>query len=159
MRFKDFLKDSSFGYMFESLDSPFNIGSTVKNSDSVTYYYISDKNLNKDYRIFVERIKNTISIGFERKLNSNWNIYELTNDLSTKEILGLFSTVVYIVKQQKNIDGIMFGSIETKKQRLYINIGQKIAKKMDLKIMYDDSAVFLYKEDMEIFNKNWKYKK
>jgi len=135
-KFRNFLFELS-----ESLDSPVGIDK-IKTQGYMTFYYI--KFNNKKYRIFVERQEDVINIGFERKLDS-WVVSEVTNDLTSKEILSLFSTVIVIVKNTKNLRGIFFSSDLDKKEQLYFNMARKIAKKLDLKVGRNKQGIFVYK--------------
>ena len=129
--------------MYESFNPNISIKETYI-KDNVTFYVL-DKNemSDKEYRVFVEKVDNDIHIGFERKLNNEWNIYDITNDLQTKEILGLFGTVIDIVEKYK-ADTIMFRTENYKKGQMYWNITRKIASKFNYGVSRDDNIIVLY---------------
>ena len=156
LNFKDFKN-----YIKESFDSSYETEYIGKGSFGVDLYLIPIND--KEYRMFIEQIDNDLHIGFERKLNNKWTISEITNDLSTKEVLGLFGTLIKVVKYKRKkskIDSIYVSTEDFKKAQTYFNILIKVAKKINAKVIRDENGITLYFNDIEtIKHKIFKYKK
>ena len=137
MNFKD--------YILESLDSNFII-EKVEVVGNVSLYYLHMKN-DKNYRIFIEEVKDKsgvhLHLGFERKIGEYWVIDEITNDLTTKEVLGLFGTIKDLVLR-KSFNSLFFITSEPKKAQLYHNMARKLNVYLKFKsIIRDKNSVII----------------
>lgn len=143
----------------ESLNSSFKIIKTgsIRGAD---VYYI-DVN-SKEYRIFIEKSQyddQELHIGFERLYAGTWNINITTNDLTAKELLGIFGTIKKIVLNYKFIS-IHVETGNTRKYNLYKKILLKLSKELSsemdinlgLSISPDDSSM-----ELNIMTKNNRY--
>lgn len=143
-------------FLKESLNTSFKITKTEKGKYGVDLYYLNVNN--KEYRIFIERSDKSLHIGFERNLNG-WEVTPITNDLTIKEIMGLFGTIKIIIENQ-TFDSIWIETDNAKKHQLYFNMMSKLNKDLKFSISRDDKSVLLYGGDYNpsISNK-FKYKK
>jgi len=121
-----FKKDS----IFESLDSPvkytvkeFELAGRVFKSGTFT---INKKNFN--FIIEIIELKR-MGFAFSRTSNSGESMGDL-NDLSTKEVLSVFSTIHSIIEyfaENNQIDIIEFSSTTLDKVTLYTKLAKKLA--------------------------------
>jgi len=156
------IKDTKSGLeiQFESFDTSYNIQKIEKGNPD---FYYTDIN-GKIYRIFVEKVNHDgihLHIGFERKIQSKWTTEGITNDLSTKEIMGLFGTVIKLVKSMR-FNSITFGSHDVKKSRIYQSIFNKMIHEFNLKnpyVSYDDYSVSIYTDEPYTGDFKYKWKK
>lgn len=146
---------SFLDFINESLDSHFDIIKQEKGKFGVDLYYLD---MDKPYRIFVEESNSILHIGFERKLK-DWTISTITNDLSIKEVLGLFGTVLYIVKQRK-FKGLYIETEDPKKNQLYFNMIKKLNKEFNMIQTRDEYSIMLLSDtEIDLNKKSFKYKK
>jgi len=155
MKFLDFLKSKDQFYInkddpfliHETLNSSFNIIRKEKSKtiENTVLYYI-DVN-GKDYRIFIERNKDDIHIGFERFKNDEWHMNIQTNDLSAKELLGIFGTIKILLSQR--FKSIYIYTDDSKKFTLYRKIILKLNSELNLNfgLSTDDKSFTLYTKD------------
>lgn len=134
-------------FMFrESLNSSFDIIKTETDADKIKLYYI-DVN-GKDYRIFIERSKEALHIGFERFYDNIWDVQTVTNDLSAKEVLGIFGTIKQILLRQK-FNSVYVHTRNSKKAMLYRRLLYKLGVELnssstkDLNFVTDDKFLIL----------------
>lgn len=124
-------KEFKDGYFFrefleikESLNSPVNIYKT-ENDGNYSYYYF---NINdKEFRAVIEKVQDESAIIFEQKINSSFSYDGIVNNLSSKEVLSLFSTLksfLYYIKTEKNY---IFTNDE-KKLNVYLKIIKSISE-------------------------------
>lgn len=129
--FKDFIN--------ESFDSYYRIND-VRVINNVYFYYFSIRDLK--YRIFVEPYENNpkeIHIGFEL-FNNRQNEYQiegLIDELSAKEVLSLFGTILRILKDIKPTL-VYVESNEPKKHRLYVNLMRRLMRELGLDTQFHD---------------------
>jgi hypothetical protein len=132
----------------ESLNTPVNIYKTEKAPSGVTYYYI--KLGSKDYRIFTESLyvygEQYIHLGFER-YNRDWSPLGLTNDLSMKEILSLFSTIKVVILMIKPEGIYIANKLEPGKITKYYNMLINMDLKEYMYARLNDHSIILYKKD------------
>jgi hypothetical protein len=142
--------------MYESLDSSFKIIKQETAKYDAELYYL---NMEKEYRIFIEESDEILHIGFERKINNDWKVTPLTNDLSTKEILGLFGTIKVLLEGRR-FKGIWIETDNGKKHQLYFNLISKLNKKYKFSLARNDTSVYLYNgEHIPNMKEKFKYKK
>lgn len=141
--------------LFESLDSKYDINK-IEKIDNVTFYYI-DVN-DKHYKIFIEKEDNDLHLGFEREIDSIWVIDDLTNDLSSKEVLGLIGTMRHIVVDilKLNFNSLTVFTNDMRKNQMYFNIFRKLNKDGIFQQVRDNTSVMLFKQNTET---KFKYKK
>jgi len=130
-------------YIFESLNSSFDVVKTEV-IDNVTFYYID---MTVNYRIFIEEIRENslihLHVGFERYIDDNWNVDDVTNDLTGRELLGLFGTVKSIVKMRK-FNSLLFVSENHKKIQVYHNIARKLSGELNFSsVSRNDNMVII----------------
>lgn len=147
-------------FLKESLDSNFKILKVTKGKHGVDLYYIDMPN--KFYRIFVETNVDKygvhLHIGFEREINNKWDIIPLTDDLGTKEILGLFGTIKKILLDLK-FNSVYMETDNPKKLQLYHNMAVKLNRELKFKhLTRDDRSITIYNGEY-IPNNKLKYKK
>ena len=145
-------------YFCESLDSSIKILRTEIGKFDAELFYLD---MVPEYRIFVETDKkdNYICVGFERKLNDTWTITPITDDLSAKEVLGLFGTIKIIVKGRK-FNGLLVNTDNPKKNQLYFNMLSKLNHDLKMIMVRDDKCILLYNgEYIPKFRDKFKYKK
>lgn len=144
-------------FLNESLDSSFEINKKEKGMFNTDLYYVNIQD--KKYRIFVEEQDKILHIGFERLINGNWTISTITNDLNTKEVLGLFGTILKILKNMQ-FNGIYIETEDSKKGQLYFNIVTKMNRDLKMVLTRNDHCIMLIKDkDVKINKSNFKYKK
>ena len=141
--------------LYESFNSKLNINKVEEKGD-LTFYYINVNN--KNYKIFIERVDEDLHLGFERELNVSWIIDDLTNDLSTEEVLGLLGTMRYILVDiiKLNFNSLTVFTNDIRKNQMYFNIFRKLNKDNIFKQSRDDSSIMLYKDYTKT---KFKYKK
>ena len=141
--------------LYESFNSKLNINKVEEKGD-LTFYYINVNN--KNYKIFIERVDEDLHLGFERELNGSWIIDDLTNDLSTEEVLGLLGTMRYILVDiiKLNFNSLTVFTNDIRKNQMYFNIFRKLNKDNIFKQSRDDSSIMLYKDYTKT---KFKYKK
>ena len=133
MNFIDFLK--------ESLDSYYKIQRQEIGAFGTDLFYI---NINdKEYRIFIEAVDKELHIGFERKIGNNFEVTPITDDLSTKEVLGLFGTILRILKN-RDFTAVFIETDNAKKNQLYFNIMTKLNRELKFNFARDDNSILLY---------------
>ena len=140
--------------IYESFNSKLKINK-VEEKENLTFYYISVNT--KNYKIFIERVGKDLHLGFERELNGSWIIDDLTNDLSTEEVLGLLGTMRYILVDiiKLNFNSLTVFTNDIRKNQMYFNIFRKLNKDNIFKQSRDDSSIMLYKDYTET---KYKYK-
>ena len=149
MNFIDFLQ--------ESLDSYYKIQKQEIGNFGAELFYI-DVN-DKEYRIFVEEVDKELHIGFERKIDNNFKLTPITNDLSTKEILGLFGTILRILKG-RNFTAVFIETDNAKKNQMYFNMMTKLNRELKFNFSRNDTSILLYKgEHIPNIKDKFRYKK
>lgn len=131
-------------FLQESLDSFFKIHKTELGKYGADLFYIDING--KDYRIFVEESDKSLHIGFERKIDDKYEVTPITDDLSTLEILGLFGTILRIIKSKK-FTAIWVETDNAKKNQLYFNMMTKLNRTLKFNLARDNNSILLYNGD------------
>lgn len=156
MKFRDILNKLNEQFVTESFNTSLDIIKT-ENGNPDLYYIKIDENL---YRIFVEKAQDSsisLHIGFEYKSENGWVINGTFNKLDTKAVLGLFGTILKVLKRYK-FDALMFCSREPKKFRTYVRMMDRISKEFNLNTSHNDECIFAFKEEQNIIKRKFKYK-
>ena len=122
----------------ESFDTNFKITKKEVGNLGVELYYLD---MEKEYRIFIEEVDFYLHIGFERKILDSWTVTPITDDLSTKDILGLFGTIKTLIESRK-FKGIWIETDNSKKHQLYFNIINRLNREIKFTLVRDDYSVF-----------------
>lgn len=105
--------------IFESLDTVAEI-TKVEHSDGFDFYYFDIND--KKFRVILEKVQDETGINFEQEINGKFVISGIAKNLSAKEALSLFSTVMYVVKKYSETDFFSVFTDDVKKFRLYNRI-------------------------------------
>lgn len=144
VEFREFLNES---FITEAFDTSHIISKVEKGNPDFHYFSIDDK----EFRIFVERAENdnkSLHIGFEYLIPvKGWTIHGIHNNLSAKEILGVFGTI-YNVLQKYKFSDLMFCSSEHKKFRTYLRLATRLATYLNVKeVTHNNECIFLFNVD------------
>ena len=157
-KFREYLESMNNSFVIEAFDTSYKINKKEKinaGGNITTLYYIDINS--KKYRVFVEESKDEIEdkpninlhIGFEYydEVTKDFTIKGLHTVLGTKEVLGLFGTVLKILKTIA-FDNIMVCSGESKKFRLYLRMVERLAKEFNIKnVTHNDECIFMFNSD------------
>lgn len=128
----------------EAFDTHYSVveKDVVPEFNTTRYYFYVDENKYIKYRIFVERSEDNkdIEVGFERLYGDNWIRFGETNDLSTKQVLGLFGTVAEILKKEK-FESLYISSNEAKKFKIYSKMISRLVSSLNAN--YYESGVYM----------------
>ena len=138
LTFREFINEQ---FVTEAFDTTHKIIKTEKGNPD--FYYI-DIGENK-FRIFIEKAqdsKTDLHIGFEYLNGNNWEIRGIHNILKAKEILGLFGTILVILKKYE-MTSLMFCTKETKKFRTYLRMMERLVQELNIKnLQHNDECIF-----------------
>ena len=142
MSFKQFLIHMNEQFVIESFDTSYEITKIIKGNPDFYLINIDDK----EYRIFIEKSEDDIKslhIGFEYNHPSKgWTTEGLYGNLSAKEILGLFGSILKVLKTYR-FNNIMFCTNEQKKFRTYIRMMTKLCKEFNFEsTSHNDQCIF-----------------
>jgi len=128
----------------ETFDTKYNIDKVVKTGD-VTEYYLTISDF--EYRVLIERNKDAVRVMFEVFRNREWRTTGITNNLSTKETLTLFGTILDILKKIK-FNHVFIDTREPRKLRLYKKLASKLLTVFEKGEMYvENSTIIVYDVD------------
>lgn len=144
MSFKEFLNlDALEGELKEAFDSKFKIDRKYKQRN-VEFYELSISE--HKYRIVIEYASyNEIQIVFELFDGKRYRVDGIHNTLNTKEILGLFGTILDILKKIEP-RAIYIETPEDKKHRLYLRMLRKLKDEFDMSdVIFTDEGILAIK--------------
>lgn len=138
LSYREFINEQ---FVTESFDSSHKIIKIEKGNPDL-YYINIDEN---KYRIFIEKAqdsKTDLHIGFEYLNGKNYEIKGIHNILKPKDILGLFGTILVILKKYE-MTSIMFCTKETKKFRTYLRMMERLVQELNIKkLQHNDECIF-----------------
>lgn len=113
MSFKNFLNEIN-----ESLNTPVQIyKSENKNNLKFLYFKINDKN----FRAVIEKVEDESALIFEQQINDSYTYSGIQNNLSSKEVLSLFSTLKTLLQHVETDKNYVFTD-SYEKARIYLKI-------------------------------------
>ena len=119
-KYKQFLIDLTFEETInESLDSHVEIMKTEIETGFKYYYF----NINdKQFKVILEVVDNETGINFEQLLNGRYTTAGISNNLSAKETMLLFGTILYIIKKYAITEHYSIFTDNIKNFRTYMRI-------------------------------------
>lgn len=138
----------------ESLDSHSKITKTEYEKGFKFYYFdINDKK----FRVILEDVDDETGINFEQLINDDYTTSGVSNNLSAKESMMLFGTVLYIIKNYSITKHFSIFTDNIKKFRVYLRILiGKGAKNLRYKPVYNGKAIQI---EFELEEMSWLDKK
>lgn len=142
--------------MFESFDTPVEYEEKVKEDDKIRLVKVGKfkiNNINFQYLIEYLKDEKAFLMNFIRILETERKVFSSTddlNDLSKKEVLSVFSTVIQIIYDFKNQHEVIQAEIQVeseKKHFVYLGLIKKFFKEYEVEVLKTKSnfSIFLKK--------------
>lgn len=143
-------------YLKESLNTSFPIFQVINGNPEYHLLRISEYT----YRIFIEYSydgSKDIHVGFEILDDTQWSTKGMRDNLSIKELSGLFGTLLNILKG-KDFNTMYICSDESLKHRAYLNMASKLSKNLNYEYMNHDDFCIMISKRKQKQNPKFKHK-